>query len=248
METPTRSEQIKSFPQGGKIQNGDTGNHQNIPPTRGVGYLNRFQRCLLPYSNTGTVQEISKISCPGLDIPIQSTAFRSVHSTLGVHCNSKGGEADGHTQGYKNPPVPRRLVGESHIPPGLSPAYSRSSENVSKIRLACEFRKIRIGTKADLRFCRLPVRPQGRSGLTDTGPVAEPSGQNTGNIITTGLSGPAVHVTDRFIDSHRKASSPRPTTYETHTVASLKELEGTRVTRKGDPNPKVPAPPLKKED
>ena len=43
METHTRFEQIESFPQGGEIQNGDTGNHQNVPPTRGVGYLNRFK-------------------------------------------------------------------------------------------------------------------------------------------------------------------------------------------------------------
>ena len=33
VETYTRSEQIKSFPKGRKIQNGDTGNHQNISPT-----------------------------------------------------------------------------------------------------------------------------------------------------------------------------------------------------------------------
>ena len=175
METYSRSEQSKPFLQGGKIRNGDTGNHQDVP--QGVGYLNRFQGCLLPYTNTGTVQEMSEISRPGTDIPIQSSAFRSVHSTLGVHCCSKGGETDGHKQGYKNPPVPRRLVGESHIPPGLSPAHSRSSENVSKIRLAGEFGKIRAGTKADLRFCRLPVQPQGRSGPTHTGPLADPSGQ-----------------------------------------------------------------------
>ena len=84
VETYIRSEQTESFPQGGKIQNGDTGNHQDIPPTRGVGHLNRFRGRLLPYSNTGKVQEISEISCPGSDIPIQSTAFRSVHSTLGL--------------------------------------------------------------------------------------------------------------------------------------------------------------------
>ena len=104
-----------------------------------MGYLNRFQGRLLPYTNTGTVQEISEISCPRSDIPIQNTALWSVHSTLGVHCDSKRGETDGHTQGYKNPPVPRRLVGESHIPPGLSPAYSKISGNMSKIRLAGEF-------------------------------------------------------------------------------------------------------------
>ena len=107
METYPRSEQTEPFPQGGEIQNGDTGNHQDVPPTRGVGYLNRLQRRLLPYTDTGTVQEISEISCPGSDIPIRSTAFRSVYSTLGVYCNSKRGETDGCITGYKNPPVPR---------------------------------------------------------------------------------------------------------------------------------------------
>ena len=55
-------------------------------------------------------------------------------------------------QGYKDPPVPRRLVGESHIPPGLSSTYSESGENMSKIRLAGEFGKVRAGSKAGLRF------------------------------------------------------------------------------------------------
>ena len=46
------------------------------------------------------------------------------------------------------------------------------------IRLAGEFKtKITTGTKAGLRPCRLPVRPQGWSGPTDIGPLAEPSGQ-----------------------------------------------------------------------
>ena len=150
VEAHTRSEQTESFPQDGEIQNGDTRNHQNIPPTRGVGHLNRLQGCLLPYTDTGTVQEISEISCRGSDIPIQSTALWSVHSTLGVNCSSKGGETDGHTQGYKNPPVPRRLVGESQILPGLSPAYSKSSENISKIGLLGECRQVGNGSKADL--------------------------------------------------------------------------------------------------
>ena len=211
---------------------------------QGVGHLNRFQGRLLPYTNTGTVQEISEISCPGSDIPILSTVLWSVHSTLGDHCGSKGGETDGHTQGYKNPPVPRRLVGESYIPPGLSPTHSRSSENLPRTRLTGEFGKIRTGTKTDLQFCRLPVRPQGRSGSTHTGPLAEPSGQNFRNTVTTGLSGPAVHVPNRFVNSYREASSPRPTTHETHTVASRKQLEGTRITGKGDPNSQVPAPPF----
>ena len=43
MATYTRSKQTKSFLQGREIQNRDTGNYQDFPPTRGVGNLNRFQ-------------------------------------------------------------------------------------------------------------------------------------------------------------------------------------------------------------
>ena len=157
METYPRSEQFKQIPQGSKSQNGDTGNHQDLPPAGGVGDLNRFQGRLFPHTNTGTVQEISEISCAGSEITVQGSAIWFIHSTHGVHCGSKGGETDGHTQGYKNPPVPRRLVGESQIPPNLSPAYTGSSENMSGSGLAGEFREIRTGAQTSLRLCRLPV-------------------------------------------------------------------------------------------
>ena len=100
VETYPRSEQAESFPQDGEIQNGDTRNHRDIPPARGLGHFHRFQGCLLPYTNTGTVQKISEISYTGSDIPVQGSALWSVHSTLGVHCSGQGGEIDGHTTGY----------------------------------------------------------------------------------------------------------------------------------------------------
>ena len=74
--------------------------------------------------------------------------------------------------------------------------------------------------------------------------MAKPSGQDTNTFVTTGLSGPAVHVPDRSSNSHRKASSPRPTTHETHTVASQKQLEGPRISREDYPSTKDPAPSL----
>ena len=229
LETYSRSGQTKPF-----------GDHQDLPPTRGVGYLSRFQGCLLPYTYTGTIQEIPEISHPGSGIPIPCPAIWCAHSTHGVHCATKGGETDGYTQGFKNPPVPR-LVGESQIPPGLSPTYTGTRKNVSAIGLAGELREIRAGAQTRLRFCRLPVRPQIWSGPTDSGPVAEPSRENNETAIPTGLPGPGIHALDRFTNSYRKASSSRPASYKTHSVASL---EGTRITKKGDPNPQVPAPPL----
>ena len=48
-----------------------------------------------------------EISHPRLGIPVQGPAIRFVHSTLGVRRDTKGGETDGHTPGFRNPPVPR---------------------------------------------------------------------------------------------------------------------------------------------
>ena len=244
VEAYTRPKQTKSFPQGGEVQNGDTRNHQDIPPARGVGHLSRLQGCLLPCTNTGTIQEISQISCPGSDLPVQGTAFWSVHSAHGVHCLGKGGETDGHTQGYKNPPVPRRLVGQSQIPPNLSPSHPDPGQDVPGSRLAGKPRKIRTGAPTSVQLRRLPVRPQVRPGQTDTGPVAKSSRENTNTALATDLSGSAVHVLDRSINSHRETSSPRPVTHEAHTVASQKQLEGTGIPGKGYPSTQIPAPTL----
>ena len=48
--------------------------------------------------------------------------------------------------------------------------------------------------------------------------MAEPSRENAETAIPTGLPGPGIHVLDRFTNSYRKASSSRPTSYETHSV------------------------------
>ena len=239
VETDLRPKQSEFFPQDRKIQDGDTGNHQNISPKGRMGNLCRLQGRLLPHSNTGTVQDVSQISYPGAGLPVQSTAVRSVNGSHGIHYYSKGGEADGHSQRYKDPPVPRRLVGESHIPPGLSPAYTGPNKNVPTSRLAGECRKVGAETQADFQLRRLPIRPPVRSGSTDTGPVAKPSGQNTGSDLPTGLFGKEIYVPDRATDSHRKTSSPGQTTHEAHSMASQKQLENTGILGKTDPSTQI---------
>ena len=196
----------------------------------------------LPHPNTGTVQEISEISFSRANIPIQSLTIRTFDSTIGVHCSSNGGQTDGYTQGYKDPPVPRRLVSASRIPPSLSPTRSRAGTDMPRVRLAGKSGEVETGAQTNLRFCRLPVRPEGRSGPTYTGPVAEPPGEDLRNPVSTGLSGPAVHVPDWSANSHRKAGSPQPASHETHTVASQKQLESSGITGEGHSCTQIPSP------
>ena len=69
--------------------------------------------------------------------------------------------------------------------------------------------------------------------------------QDIVNSVQFGVPGSAVHVAHRAPNSHRKASPPRSTSCETHTVALEEQLEGTGITRKGDTHPQVAPPPSK---
>ena len=232
VEAHPRFEQSESLSKSGEVQDGNTRNHQNFPSTRGMGHLNRLHGRLLPRTDTGTIQEIPEISRPGADIPIQGPAFWSVHSPSGIHSHSQGSEVNGHAQGYKNPPVPRRLVGEGQFPPSLSPAYQRSTENMPGPGLVSQQGEIRAGTKTSLRLCRLPVRPRVRPGQTHTGPLADSHSKDSSYLSSADLSGPAVHVLDRSPNGHRKAGLSRPPTHEARAMAPQEQLEGTGIIRK----------------
>ena len=108
--------------------------------------------------------------------------------------------------------------------------------------------KIRTGSKTGFQLCRLPVRPQGGQGQTHTRPLADLNRQDIVNSVRSSVSGPAVHVPHRAPNSHRKASPPRSTSYETHTVAFEEQLESTRITRKGDTHSQIAPPPPKVVD
>ena len=176
-------------------------------------------------------------------LPIQSTNLWSVHSTHGVHSGGQRGQTDGFTKGFKNPPVPRRLVGESNIISNLSPAYTNLGSSLSRTRLACEQGKVRSGPKTDFQLRRLPVRPERRQGQTHTRALVGLERQDSVNAVRSSVPSPAVYVFDRSTNSHREATSPRPTTHETHTVAPQKQLESARITGKGGSYCQVPPPP-----
>ena len=151
------SEQTKQLSENPVIQNGDSRDNTYIPPGRGVGHLHRFQRRILPHTYKQPVQEVHAFSHPRQNVPIQGTTLWSVHSSNGVHRDSQRGQMVSYERGYKDPPVPRRLVGQGHIPPGLSPTHSNPSFPVQGIGMAGKPREIRAGTQAGFQFRRLPV-------------------------------------------------------------------------------------------
>ena len=169
VETDPRPEHLEHLFKHRVVQDGDPRDNKNLPTDRGVGHIHRFQRRILPHTNSQSVQEVHAFSPPGSVLPVQSPSLWPVHSPHGVHSGGQRGQTHGTSKGYKDPPVPRRLAGESLYPRHLSPAYSNPSHTVPGARVAGEQRKIRTGPTAGLQLRRLPVRPEGGQGQTNRG-------------------------------------------------------------------------------
>ena len=111
--------------------------------------------------------------------------------------------------------------------------------------MAGEQGKVRTGPQTGLQLRRLPVRPERGQGQTNRRTLADLDRQDQINTVRSGLPGLRIHVPHRPSHSNRKTSPLRATTHETHTVALKKQLEGPRITGKGDPGPKSLHPHLR---
>ena len=156
------------------VQNGDPRDNQNLPTGRGVGHIHRFQRRLLPYTNSQSVQEVHAFSSPGSVLPVQSPTLLSIHSSHGVHSGGQRGQTHGHSDGYKDPPVPRQLAGESLYPRHLSPAYTNLSDpelgwlvNKEKSELATKQVFNFVGYQFDLKEGKVRPTTERWQTLTD---------------------------------------------------------------------------------
>ena len=225
------------------VQDGDPRDNKNLPTGRGVGHIHRLQRRLLPHTNSQSVKEVHAFSPPGSVLPLQGPTLWPIHSPHGIHSGGQRGQTHGSSEGYKDPPVPRQLAGESLYPTHLSPAYSNPSHTVPGTRVAGEQGKIRTGSQTGLQLRRLPVRPERGQGQTNRRSLANLDRQDQIHNVGSGLPGPTIYVPHRPAHSNRKTSPLRATSHETHTVALEKQLEGPRVTGKGDTGPQVPPPP-----
>ena len=214
------------------VRDGDPRDNKDLPTGRGVGHFHRFQGRLLPHTYSQSVQEVHAFSPPWSVLPVQSPTLWSINSSYGVHSGGQRGKTHGTSEGYKDPPVPRRLAGESLYPRHLSPAYSNPGHTVPGTRVAG---KIRTGSQTGLQLRRLPVRPERGQGQTNRRSLEDLDRQDQIHNVGSGVPGPTIHVSHRSTHSNRKASPLRAPSHETHTVALEKQLEGPRVTGKGDP-------------
>ena len=211
---------------------------ETILATRGMGDISGFQRRLFPHSNTLPVQEIPPVSFPKPDLQVPGSSLWPLNSSYGVHLCGQRGKVNGSSSGYKDRLVSRRLVDLRPHQRILPPGHPVPPRPLPGVGLGSEPPKIGVGPQTVVRVCGLPVRPIQRTGQANPEPLGVSPTESGFSAVQSDLPSQDVHISDRPSYRDGKTGTPGQTSYEAHSVAPQKALEGPRITGKRDSSSK----------
>ena len=105
--------------------------------------------------------------------------------------------------------------------------------------MGSQFAKVGTCSPTGVQLCRLSFRPLQGSSKADSGEVANPKSENKDANEQRALFGPRVHVSHRFVDSHRETGGFGSPSDETDSVALEESLAHARGPREGDSSSQI---------
>ena len=223
----------------GHFQDGNSGDNPVVTSARGMGHFAGLQRCLLPHPHCSEIQEVSKVSHEQGQLPLYFPSLWSSNCPVGIHQGGQGGQTNGSSKGYQDPPVPRRLVATSPFPGNLPTAYPDPLGPMSRTGLAGKHAKVRTGAPTGFQLRRLPVRPVDRSGFAHSGPASQSKREASVHQGSKLLYCSSVHVPDRSSDCDGKASVCWSAPYEANSVAPEASLACAGTSGEGNSGSQV---------
>ena len=222
------------------FQDGNPGNNKALPSARGVGNLAGFQRRLLPHPCSQPVQEVPPVPFSKSDLSVPGTSLWPIRTSYGVHGSGQRSKADGSIPGYKNPPVPRRLVDSSPHQRILPSGHPVSSRPLSVPLLGDKLTEIGVGPNSSVRVRRLQIRPLTRTSKTNPSTLGIYPSEDSLHYVQSDMPGQDFYVPNRPSNGNRETSASRETPHEAHPVALEKSVEDSRIVGERDPHSEIP--------
>ena len=142
MEANLGFESVKCIPKHRHLQNGNPGDDPVVLDNRRVGHIAGLQRRILPHPDCPKVKKVSQVLPVQSNLSVHSSSLRVGHSSPGVYQGGQRSETHGSSEGYQNPPVPRRLVTASPFPGNLPTTYPDPLGPMSAVRLGGKYDQI----------------------------------------------------------------------------------------------------------
>ena len=127
VEAGHRLKQAQHFSTCRKVQNGNSRVHQDLPDSRGMGFVDRPIRRLPSHPHPPKLKEVLKVLPQVAGVPVHLPSFRTSHSPPGLYNDCKGSEANGPLQRAQTSPVPGRLADQVPVSGGSPSEHSGSS-------------------------------------------------------------------------------------------------------------------------
>ena len=146
MEAGHRLEQAQHFSTHRKVQNGNSGVHEDLPDSRGMGIVDRSISCLPSHPHAPKLKEIPKVLPQITGVPVHLPPFRTSHSPPGLYNDCKGSEANGRLQRTQTSPVPGQLADQVPVSGGSPSEHSGSGKSNPVLGVDNKSGKIRTKT------------------------------------------------------------------------------------------------------
>jgi len=206
------------------FSNGNSFFHTKFPQTRGMGNLNRSQRCLLSSADQAKISEILAFSHCRRNLSVPSNAFRYGYGSFGVHPGREGVQSDSHFPRPEDQSVLRRLAQQSSSGTGLLPEDDQVVEPSSFSRLCSQLQEVSISPHPEVRVPRGTIRSGPSQGVSNPETTGEDS--QSGPVfpnLSVSIS-ETMDVSNRTPTSNNLSGPPQQTQSPFSPMASQPEL------------------------
>ena len=185
VEASHRLKQAQHFSTCRKVPKGNSGVHQDLPDSRGVGIVDRPVGRLPTHPHPPKLKEIPKVLLQSSGVPVHLPPVRTGHSPPGLYNDCKGSETNGPLKRTQNSPIPGRLADQVPVSGGSPSEHTGGGRPNPVLGVDNKSGKIRTETYSGVFVRGLRIPPRFSPCKTHSREMAQTSGFDPTSQVKT---------------------------------------------------------------